>query len=100
MSQVQQQMYMPTQMQYSQDYGPYSQQQQNVPLQPTHKTTSIKSKDWNDSQPDASFVTPEVASTTMKRFLAHTVSDEGFERADPTAMYRFELEVVACKRLK
>lgn len=81
--------------QYEQEFGTYSQPQILQP-RPTHKITSIKSKDWNTPHPDASFITPEVASSTMKQFLASTVADEGFEKAEPTALYRFELEVVAC----
>ncbi|KAH8113400.1 hypothetical protein DFH11DRAFT_1727875 [Phellopilus nigrolimitatus] len=66
-------------------------------------STSTKSRDWDAApgagaaalRPDVSFVSPGVASTAMRRFLAARVAEEGFERAEGAALARLELEAVA-----
>lgn len=49
--------------------------------------------------PDASFVTPKVASLTVQRFLSSELSKEGFLSAEAPALHRLELEVLACKQV-
>lgn len=50
-----------------------------------------------DTGPDASFISPSVASVTVRRFVAAYVAKEGFERAESPALHRFELEVISCE---
>ena len=50
-----------------------------------------------DLRPDASFVSPSVASAAVRRFVAKNVVKEGYDRAEGPALHRFELEVVACE---
>ncbi|KAI5117498.1 hypothetical protein M0805_009667 [Coniferiporia weirii] len=87
-------------------YEPQTQSQQPKRRQRSRKST--KSRDWDTEleasgsgsgsmvvKPDASFVSPQIASATMQRFLARRVAEEGFEHAEGPALQRLELDVVA-----
>lgn len=59
--------------------------------------TGISSRTSLNYVPDASFVNPTVASLSMRRFIAHILSLDGYRAAEPDAMSRLELEVISCK---
>ncbi|EJD01062.1 uncharacterized protein FOMMEDRAFT_169257 [Fomitiporia mediterranea MF3/22] len=88
--------------------GSYTQLQQqpqsNVAHSFTRKTGAIRSRDWEPdmAKPGSSrlrreipFMSASVASSTINRFLAIRVREEGFERAETAALVRLEMEVTA-----
>jgi len=58
-------------------------------------TSKSSAADWDTSKPDASFVSPTVASLAIRKFLSSSLTNEGFLSAEPSAMYRLEQEVTA-----
>lgn len=82
------------QSQMGDGYPEYSGNQQSLH---SHRVTSLKSQEPSSSTLDASSVTSAVASEAMKKFLVDNIAKEGFESAEPAALYRFEQEIVACE---
>lgn len=102
--------YPPTHQMSFAEYQRYQQQQQQQNSKPArHRAGATKSRDWEsdtgaqagpsnskEKTIDASAVSPAVASSVIRRFLATRLSEEGFERAESAALLRLEVEVVAC----
>jgi transcription initiation factor TFIID subunit 8 len=69
-------------------YGYPTIQPESTPVQPPAEPLSA---------PDASFVTPRVASQAVKQLVSAQLRVAGFEAAEPAALRRLEDEVIACE---
>lgn len=101
--------YPPTHQMTFAEYQRHQQQQQQNSKPTRRRAGATKSRDWEadtaahagpsnskEKRIDESAVSPAVASSVIRRFLATRVSEEGFERAESVALLRLEVETVAC----
>ena len=95
-----------------QTHDPHRQQQTPSPAKRRRTGATRSDRDWERvldgvddpmGEPsssnvtlDSSFISTEVASNAMRRFIARRVKEEGFEHAETPALARLECEVAAC----
>ncbi|KAL4241259.1 Transcription initiation factor TFIID subunit 8 [Abortiporus biennis] len=86
----------PSQTSYSAQYPQAQPSQSSVPLyqSPVPKTSSSPPPEL-PAAPDLPAVTPQVASDSIRKLLSAELRHAGFDSAEPYAMHRLEMEVIA-----